>query len=61
MVSETAFNEYKPDRGPGARALCITMIVLPAISVAFRFWSRAVLPEDGYGIDDWLALLGLVM
>ena len=32
------------------------MIVLSSMAIALRFWSRALLPRDKFGADDWTAL-----
>ena len=54
------FDFTEENRGPPARRLCVAMIVLPAIFIFLRFWSRAITHDGKYGIDDWLALMGLV-
>jgi hypothetical protein len=52
------------DRGPALRAYTITWMVLPAIALVLRFWSRALSTSSKGGRskfwwDDWTALLAL--
>ncbi|KAL6229407.1 hypothetical protein BDW75DRAFT_235227 [Aspergillus navahoensis] len=60
--------DWYEDRGPPVRTHFIIMMVLPAVAVALRFWSRAVMPSAGPGRkttgcfwwDDWTALLATI-
>ncbi|KAL4994178.1 hypothetical protein BDV10DRAFT_197722 [Aspergillus recurvatus] len=60
--------DWYEDRGPPVQIHFIIMMVLPAVAVALRFWSRAVMPPAGPGRraigrfwwDDWTALLAMV-
>ena len=48
------------DDGPMLRRLAIAMTVLSTLSIALRFWSRAVATRTKFWWDDWLALLAWV-
>ena len=43
-----------PERGEGVFVLGIVLVALSAVVLGLRFWSRALLPGQKFGSDDWM-------
>ena len=59
-VHRPSLAELAQDDGPRVRAAQLTVAILANAAVILRLWARHI-QKAGYGLDDYLILLALVM